>query len=77
MKKRADICLVLEGTYPFVSGGVSSWVHHLTSQLPHLTFTVLHISPKRGFFTKGPVYKMPKNIIGLKEVWLHDYVISS
>ena len=23
----ADVCLVLEGTYPYVSGGVSSWVH--------------------------------------------------
>jgi polysaccharide biosynthesis protein PelF len=75
--KTADICLVLEGTYPFVSGGVSSWVHILTSQLPHLTFTILHISPKRGFYTKGPVYKMPKNILGVREVYLHDYVLSS
>jgi len=75
--KSADICLVLEGTYPFVSGGVSSWVHILTSQLPHLTFSILHISPKRGFYTKGPVYKMPKNILGVREVYLHDYVLSS
>ena len=75
--KTADICLILEGTYPFVSGGVSSWVHHLTSHLSHLTFTVLHISPKRGFYTKGHVYKMPPNVLGVKEVYLHDYVISS
>ncbi|MHC4547834.1 MAG: GT4 family glycosyltransferase PelF [Planctomycetota bacterium] len=74
---RADVCLVLEGTYPFVSGGVSSWVHHLTSHLSHLTFTVLHISPKRGYYTKGPVYQMPGNVVGLKEVYLHDYVISA
>lgn len=77
MKYKADICLVLEGTYPFVSGGVSSWVHHLTSQLPHITFTILHISPKRGFYPKGPVYTMPPNIAGVDEVFLHDYVISS
>ena len=25
----ADVCLILEGTYPFVLGGVSSWVHDL------------------------------------------------
>jgi glycosyltransferase involved in cell wall biosynthesis len=73
---RADVCLVLEGTYPFVSGGVSSWVHLLVSQLPHLKFTVLHISPKRGFYTKGPVYTMPKNVVGLDEVHLHDYFLS-
>ena len=60
---RADVCLVLEGTYPFVSGGVSAWVHHLATHLPNLTFAVLHISPKRNYYTKGPVYKMPKNVI--------------
>jgi len=76
-KRVADICLVLEGTYPFVSGGVSSWVHHLTSQLPDHSFAVLHISPKRGFYPKGPVYKMPPNVVHLQEVYLHDYVISS
>jgi glycosyltransferase involved in cell wall biosynthesis len=74
---KADICLVLEGTYPFVSGGVSSWVHHLTSQLKDLTFAVLHISPKRGFYKKGPVYQMPKNVLQLREVFLHDYILSS
>ncbi|MGH7163652.1 MAG: GT4 family glycosyltransferase PelF [Planctomycetota bacterium] len=74
---KPDVCLVLEGTYPFVSGGVSSWVHHLTTHLPHLKFAVLHISPKRGFYRKGPVYTMPKNVVSLKEIYLHDYVISS
>jgi len=74
---RSDICLVLEGTYPFVSGGVSSWVHHLASHLPDFTFTVLHISPKRGFYTKGPVYDVPKNVVGVQEIYLHDYVVSS
>jgi glycosyltransferase involved in cell wall biosynthesis len=75
--KKADVCLILEGTYPFVSGGVSSWVHHLTSQLDDLTFSVLHISPKRGFYPKGPVYEMPPNIVGVQEVFLHDYVLNA
>ena len=75
--KTADVCLVLEGTYPFVSGGVSSWVHRLTSDLPEHTFRILHISPKRGFYPKGPVYEMPKNILGVQEVYLHDYVLSA
>ncbi|MHC4959009.1 MAG: GT4 family glycosyltransferase PelF [Planctomycetota bacterium] len=74
---KADICLVLEGTYPFVSGGVSSWVHHLATELSDFTFTILHISPKKGFYTKGPVYEMPKNVLGVSEVPLHDYVIST
>ena len=40
MSKAADVCLVLEGTYPFVSGGVSSWVHHLATHMPEITFTL-------------------------------------
>ncbi len=74
---KADICLVLEGTYPFVSGGVSSWVHHLTTAMPQFTFAVLHISPKKGYYKKGPVYKMPKNVVALREVWLHDYSLAA
>jgi len=74
--RTADICLVLEGTYPFVSGGVSSWVHHLTTNLKHLNFTILHISPKRGYFKKH-AYQMPPNIIGLEEVFLHDYAMEA
>ena len=29
----ADVCLVLEGTYPYVKGGVSTWVHDLIGDL--------------------------------------------
>ncbi len=74
---RPDVCLLLEGTYPFVSGGVSSWVHHLTTHLPDLTFAIVHISPKRGFYAKGPCYKMPENVVSLQEVYLHDYVLGT
>ena len=30
----ADVCLLVEGTYPFVSGGVSSWVHDIILRPP-------------------------------------------
>ena len=73
MKRKADVCLVLEGTYPFVSGGVSSWVHHLVSRLPHLRFSILHISPIAGYFSAGPIYDMPENVVSLDEVHLHRY----
>ena len=32
----ADVCLLVEGTYPFVSGGVSSWVHDIILGHPEL-----------------------------------------
>ena len=33
----ADVGLLLEGTYPYVSGGVSSWVHQIINGFPDLT----------------------------------------
>src|SRR5690348_5925935 len=36
---RADVCLLLEGTYPFVRGGVSAWVHQFIGGLPELSFS--------------------------------------
>ena len=70
-----DICLVLEGTYPFVKGGVSSWVHQLVTQLSDLTFTILHVSPKEGYYKAGQLYQMPKNVLGLDEIHLHEYIM--
>ncbi len=41
----ADVCLLLEGTYPFVSGGVSIWVHHLLQAHPELSFHLVCLTP--------------------------------
>src|SRR3954469_10242054 len=38
-----DVCLVVEGSYPYVTGGVSSWTHSLLEGLPDVTFTVAHV----------------------------------
>ncbi len=72
----ADICLILEGTYPFVRGGVSSWVHRIATCLEELTFHIVHISPRPGFYEKGRVYTPPKNVVGIDEVFLHDYAMN-
>jgi glycosyltransferase involved in cell wall biosynthesis len=65
----ADVCLLLEGTYPFVPGGVSSWVHQLVSQMPELQFCVLHISPQQGFYGKH-AYQLPANVVEVRETYL-------
>src|SRR3970040_1111757 len=62
--------MVLEGTYPYVPGGVSSWVHGLVQALPERRFTLLHISPSEGSYGQ-PCYQMPDNITGLTEVFCH------
>ena len=69
-----DVCLLLEGTYPFVAGGVSSWVHNLVSALPEFSFTGICILPteKEKWVVK---YDVPPNFHDLKIVYLHDYNI--
>lgn len=66
----ADVCLLLEGTYPYVSGGVSVWVHDLIQAQPHLTFHLTVLVPNR---TPRPMrFKLPANVVGLNEVVLQE-----
>jgi polysaccharide biosynthesis protein PelF len=67
---RADVVLVLEGTYPFVLGGVSSWVHRIINQMPDLKFGIVHIAPRVGFYGAKPAYKLPPNVVFVEEVGL-------
>nr|MBP7230144.1 DUF3492 domain-containing protein [Moraxellaceae bacterium] len=45
--KKADVGLLLEGTFPFVSGGVSSWVNQIIRGFPELTFAICFIGSRR------------------------------
>lgn len=38
-----DVCLVLEGSYPYVTGGVSAWADGLLKGLPDVSFAVAHV----------------------------------
>jgi glycosyltransferase involved in cell wall biosynthesis len=65
----ADVGLVLEGTYPYVSGGVSSWVHEIITGLPELTFGAIFLgaSPE----TYGEIrYRLPRNLVHLETHYL-------
>ncbi|SDK82240.1 Glycosyltransferase involved in cell wall bisynthesis [Maridesulfovibrio ferrireducens] len=70
-EKEYDVCLLLEGTYPFVSGGVSSWIHNLIKGMPELTFTaicILATSKEKAEYK----YEVPDNFVDLKVIYLHD-----
>ena len=42
-----DVCLIIEGAYPYVPGGVSSWVHDLIKAQPELTFHLVALVAER------------------------------
>jgi glycosyltransferase involved in cell wall biosynthesis len=68
--QEADVCLIVEGAYPFVAGGVSSWMHDLIQAQRHLTFHLLVLSaddsPKKSRF------RLPPNVIGMTEIALQQ-----
>jgi polysaccharide biosynthesis protein PelF len=70
-KPEADVCLLLEGTYPFVRGGVSSWVHQLITGMPELTFSLVFLGGRRRDYAK-PKYELPQNVVHLETHYLED-----
>lgn len=70
-EKEYDVCLLLEGTYPFVSGGVSTWIHNLIKGMPELTFTAVCILASSKEKAKYR-YELPDNFVDPKIVYLHD-----
>ena len=65
-----DVCLVLEGTYPYVAGGVSTWVHDLVSAQKDLTFHIVSLLP--GTEPPERRYDMPDNVRGINHVFLQQ-----
>jgi glycosyltransferase involved in cell wall biosynthesis len=63
-----DVALLLEGTYPYIAGGVSTWVHQILGAYPDRKFTLLHIGPQPGAYEK-PLYQIPANVTSLHEVY--------
>ncbi|MCM1540777.1 MAG: GT4 family glycosyltransferase PelF [Blautia sp.] len=65
------ICIVAEGCYPYVVGGVSSWVHSMIKSFPDQDFILLTIVANRSYRGKF-VYELPENLLEVHEVYLED-----
>ncbi|MEX3070652.1 GT4 family glycosyltransferase PelF [Vibrio alginolyticus] len=64
-KEPVDVCLLLEGTYPYVRGGVSSWVHQIILGLPDVKFYIIFLGGQPGMY-KEPAYPLPDNVVGFE-----------
>lgn len=69
MTKDIDICLLLEGTYPYVRGGVSSWMHQIISGLPEFTFHIIFLGGNPDLYSE-PAYDLPANVVGFEVHYL-------
>ncbi len=70
MARRADVCLILEGTYPYVTGGVSSWTHDLLLAQKDLTFHLVTLLPKNANLTLR--YQVPSNVVATSSVCIQE-----
>lgn len=66
------ICIVAEGCYPYVIGGVSSWIHSMIKSFPNHEFVILAIVANRSFRGKF-AYELPENVAEVHELYLEDY----
>lgn len=62
----SDVCVIVEGAYPYVTGGVASWLQELITSLPDVTFSIIAIKPGEGDlpWRTAP----PDNVIEVVEV---------
>ncbi len=65
------VCIVAEGCYPYVVGGVSGWIHSMIKAFPDTEFVVLSIISNRTQSGKF-VYELPENVSGVYETYLDD-----
>lgn len=70
IEPEADVCLILEGTYPYVSGGVAHWTHDLIQRQDHLKFYLVCILPP--FSHPKQVYTFPNNVVGMTNIYLQE-----
>jgi glycosyltransferase involved in cell wall biosynthesis len=68
-----DVELVLEGSYPYVTGGVSSWVHQIILGMPNLRFGLVHLGAKKSD-KRDMKYSLPPNVGYLQNMYLHEPV---
>lgn len=63
--------MIAEGCYPYVTGGMSSWMHGFIRSFPKVEFVLLTIvssREQRGKF----VYELPENVLEVHELYLQD-----
>lgn len=66
------VCIVAEGCYPYVVGGVSGWINSLIRSFPNVEFILLAIVANRSFRGKF-VYELPENLLEIyKELQKED-----
>lgn len=66
------VCIIAEGCYPYVVGGVSGWINSLIKSFPDVDFVILSIISNRSVSGKFK-YTLPDNVSAVYEAYLDDF----
>ena len=65
------VCLICEGSYPYILGGVSGWVQMLIRENPQLDFVIWSIATSREEMHEYQ-YEIPSNVKEIRTFYLAD-----
>jgi len=68
----ADIAFILESSYPYILGGVSTWVEQIIKGFPQYNFAVIFLGGSPDNYKEGIRYKLPSNLTHLQVHYLFD-----
>jgi polysaccharide biosynthesis protein PelF len=63
------VCILLEGSYPYITGGVSAWVQDMIQGIPEIDFVLFSISPEADQELR---YELPSNVVEHKDIVLTE-----
>jgi glycosyltransferase involved in cell wall biosynthesis len=63
-----DVCLLVDGSYPYLGGGIAEWVHELVTGLSTLRFGIVHVGGGRDM-PRESCFPIPDNLERLVEVF--------
>ena len=65
------VCLLLEGCYPYVRGGVSTWTDSYIRSFKDYEFVLWTVAADKTMSGKFK-YQLPENVTGVYEIFLND-----
>jgi glycosyltransferase involved in cell wall biosynthesis len=67
-----DILIPCEGTYPYVRGGVSSWIAQLIAGLPEYRFGIAFLGSRKSDYSPKPLFEFADNLVFVVELFMFD-----
>ncbi|MEQ1612274.1 MAG: GT4 family glycosyltransferase PelF [Hyphomicrobiaceae bacterium] len=66
-----DVCIIVEGCYPYIAGGVSGWIDWLIRTQPQTRFAIVTLWPRPTDL--APRYQLPPNVVSFQHLYLQDF----